>query len=494
MNDTIAAIATAQGQGGIGIIRLSGPDSEKILTAIFIPAGRSSEAASACDSPHDPPCSSEAASARKFRQAHAGWESHRMVYGHLVDGSERVDEGMAVLMRAPRSYTREDVAEIHLHGGSFLLSEGLRLCLAHGARLADPGEFTRRAFENGRLDLSRAEAVMSMIQARSREQSQVAMRQLEGGAASFVREASASLAVLQAGIAACMDYPEEVSDEEGAAPLRSGLQALIRSLNQAVDEKSTRLLYDGLHVTLFGRPNAGKSSLLNALTGEDRAIVTDIPGTTRDVVEGLLSLGGVQVHLRDTAGLRSTEDPVERLGVLRSEKALQQADVKLLLLDATEALSAEDCALLERLRPGDAVILTKSDLPPKLSEADVRHALTASFSGAEGSHPASPDLAATVPVFPVSIYSPASLDDVKQFLRQAISLREGLTITQPRHLEAVRRCVAHLRDALQTLDVAELDLVSVDLQAAQAALCEITGENATEKLLDRVFSDFCVGK
>lgn len=467
IQDTIAAIATPPGKGGIGIIRISGPDAERILKEVFCPGSHLSGASSP-DSRRD---------GSGFQ-----WETHRMIYGRLMDGEEMLDEAMAVLMRCPNSYTREDVAELQLHGNSFLLSEALQLCISHGARMAEPGEFTRRAFRNGRIDLSQAEAVMALIQSETREQQRAAIRQLEGGASSFVRGLSERLLGLQAGLTACIDYPEEISDEEGSASLRPGLESLLKDLESAVDERSSHLLYDGLHVTLFGRPNGGKSSLLNMLTGEDRAIVTSIPGTTRDVLEGSLLLDGIQIHLTDTAGLRSTEDPIERIGVARSQKAIAQADLRILILDGSEPLSPEDESHLLSLDEKDAVVINKSDLPQRTDPEQIQRIL--------------PERGGRTPkVLSVSALDETSLSPLKEFLRQSGSIHSGLSVTSPRHLSALCSASKHLRDALQSLDAhCPLDLISIDLQSAQSALCEITGESAGEKLLDRVFSTFCVGK
>ena len=321
-NDTIAAIATAPGTGGISIIRLSGPEAEKLLNKVFVPASRISEDL---------------------------FESHRMMYGRLKDGGETVDECMAVLMRAPKSYTREDVAEIHLHGGDYVVHRGLEILLREGAQLAEAGEFTRRAFLNGRIDLSQAEAVMDLISARGEQAHRAAIRQMDGGAASFIRPLSDRLYELQAGLAACIDYPEEISDEEGAGMLREGLEDLIRKLEEAIDEHASRLLHRGLQTAIIGRPNVGKSSLLNALLGEERAIVTSVPGTTRDTIRGEMTMNGIRIELTDTAGIRETDDPVERIGVERSENTWKNADLILLVMDGSAEMTEEDRHLLKDL-------------------------------------------------------------------------------------------------------------------------------------------------
>ncbi|MBO4470247.1 MAG: tRNA uridine-5-carboxymethylaminomethyl(34) synthesis GTPase MnmE [Clostridia bacterium] len=446
--DTIAAIATAPGSGGIGIIRMSGPEAEKILQRIFRPAGRDQ----------------------------AVMESHRLTYGWITDGNGILDECMAVIMRAPRSYTREDVAEIQLHGGRYVVQRVLELCLKEGARLAEAGEFTRRAFLNGRVDLSRAEAVMDMISAGGEQAHKAAVRQLNGGASSFVRSFADELYGLQAGLAACIDYPEEISDEEGTGVLKQGLEKLISELETAVDEHASRLIYQGLQVALIGRPNVGKSSILNALLGEDRAIVTNIPGTTRDTVSGEMCINGFRIVLTDTAGIRETEDPVEKIGVERSEKARQEADATLLILDGTETLNRDDRELLEHFSGKGAVVINKTDLPQAVSEETV--------------HAIRPDVCCIT----VSAKDPESMKPLRQYLAAFVEISDQLVLTQPRHLDAVKRAVQHLKDAMNTLEHYTPDVASTDLQEAQAALSEITGDSADEKLLDRIFAQFCVGK
>ena len=442
--DTIAAIATAPGQGGVGIVRISGPEAEQVLSRVFRPAKA------------------------------AALVSHMLTYGHVMDGGETVDECMAVLMRAPRSYTREDVAELQLHGGTYLCQRVLSLCLQNGARLAEPGEFTRRAFLNGRIDLSQAEAVMGLISAQGEQARRAALRQLEGGASSFIRQAAEELYDLQAGIAACIDFPEEISEEEAAVNLRPRMLALADTLDNACDERAARIVSSGLNVALCGRPNVGKSSLLNALLGEERAIVTDVPGTTRDMVTGDMTLGGSVIHLTDTAGQHDTDDPVERLGVERARRAAAQADVVLAVMDGSAAPTEDDMALLAQLKGMNAaLILNKSDLPARLSPEEA----AALLPGAK--------------VLSLSARDPASLHPLRTFLAEQAAVSDHMTLTQPRHLEAARRAALHLRQAAEA-DL--LDLATVDLQSAQAALGEITGDQVEERLLDRVFSQFCVGK
>ena len=448
-NDTIAAIATPPGTGGISIVRISGPRAEEILLRVFIPAGNTTG---------------------------APLLSHRMMYGRLTDAGETIDECMAVLMRSPKSYTREDVAEIQLHGGDHVVSRGLEICLRAGARLAEAGEFTRRAFLNGRIDLSQAEAVMDLISARGEQAHRAAIRQMNGGAASFIRPMSDKLYELQAGLAACIDYPDEISDEEGAGMLREGLQDLIKKLEEAIDEHSSRLLHRGLQVAIIGRPNVGKSSLLNAMLGEERAIVTSVPGTTRDIIRGEMVINGIRVELTDTAGIHETDDPVEQIGVERSETAWKNADLTLLVLDGSSEQTDEDKALLKNLTGEAIIVINKADLPRRFSLDELTIVR--------------PETKQVI----VSAKAPETLQPLKEELRRHAAVSDRLALTQPRQLDAARRAAEHLIDALKTLDTFSPDVAGTDLQAAQDALSEITGDRADEKLLDRVFSKFCVGK
>lgn len=448
--DTIAAIATATGQGGIAILRVSGPEAEAVLKRVFRPAKGEGEA----------------------------FPSHLLKYGHMVRGNEKVDEAMAVLMRAPRTYTREDVAEIHTHGGRIMASLALELALAAGARQAEPGEFTRRAFLNGRLDLSQAEAVMGLIAAGGRQAAKAAMRQLDGGPSQFIREVLDRLFSLMAGLEAAIDYPEEVEEAEATHSLREGILILSKKLEDACDERGVKMLEQGMDVVLCGRPNVGKSSLLNALLGEDRAIVTDVPGTTRDILTGSLEISGLPVTLSDTAGLRDTDDTVEKIGVSRAQKAMARADVVILVIDAGQPLSLEDEALL--LSPPEgafAVVLNKSDLPPMVAAEEIKK------------------LCLSAPVIALSARTGEGLAALKTYLAEKAGEPSRLALTTSRHIAAARRAAFSLRQAADSLHSnIPLDLAAVDLRDAIAALGEITGDEVEERILDEVFSQFCVGK
>ena len=449
-DDTIAAIATAAGQGGIAILRISGKDAAQILRRVF----------------------------RPLKGEIAAFPSHLMIYGHVIKNNEPMDEAMAVLMRSPRSYTREDVAEIHTHGGRMMAQLALEAVLEAGARQAEPGEFTRRAFLNGRLDLSQAEAVMGLISAGGRQAAKAAMRQLDGGPSRFIRDALDGLYVLMAGLEAAIDYPEEVEEAEATLHLREGVLALAKQLDEACNERGVKMLERGMDVVLCGRPNAGKSSLLNALLGEDRAIVTDVPGTTRDILTGSIELNGLPVRLSDTAGLRDTEDTVEKIGVDRAQKAIKVADVVILVIDAGQKLDDDDKAFLQSPPDGDfAVVLNKSDLQTYVTQKDIR------------AH------CPVVPVINLSALTGEGLSDLKAYLKEKAGEPSRLAITTSRHLAAAKRAISSLYQAADSLfHHVPLDLAAVDLRDALAALGEITGDEVEERLLDQVFSAFCVGK
>lgn len=449
MQDTIVGIATAAGEGGIAIVRISGENAVSLFEQVFVPFKRK------------PP-----------------FESHRLMAGHVIDGSDVIDEAMGVVMLAPNSYTREDVCEIHTHGGSIAATEVIRLLIRRGARPAEVGEFTRRAFMNGRIDLMQAEAVMGVISARSTAAMKAEQRQLSGGQSQFIRQAQKQLKTLLAGLEAHIDYPDEIDEAEATQGLSQGLDALINKLQKAVDEKSARIIREGLHVALCGRPNAGKSTLFNTLLGEERAIVTDIPGTTRDVLEGSFTLDGVQVLLLDTAGLRESGDAVERIGVERAQNALHQADAALLLIDASKPLTEDERQLLVAEMPCScAVLLSKQDAGDRVTTEEVE-ALTAHR-----------------PVLSISALDGIGLEAVKDYLRRFIRLPQELLLTHERHMQVAGEALGRLRQARDGLKNDQpLDLAAVDMHEALYLLGRITGDSVDEQLLDEIFSHFCVGK
>jgi len=439
-NSTIAAVATPPGKGGISIVRVSGPRAEELLGQVFRPAGNQ-----------------------------PGFPSHLLQYGHAMRGDEVIDEGMAVLMRAPRSYTREDVAEIHLHGGEYVTGALLSALWALGAVPAQPGEFTKRAFLNGRVDLSRAEAVMQLIEASGEQAARAAVRDLQGGTSAFIRGAQQELTDILSGVAAALDYPEEIDEAEALLDLLPRTRALAVRLAAACDERAARILEQGYEVAIVGRPNVGKSSLLNTLLGEERAIVTDEAGTTRDIVRGTASLGGVRVNFSDTAGIRESGHKVEQIGIRLAREAMQRADLVLVVLDQGEPLGAEDAEILvlAQTQP-HLVVLNKSDLPPR---ADLPQGLLISSRTGEG------------------------IDRLKQAIAQrAGTVGEG-ELSLLRHMQLARRASDALSEAADAMERHEpLDLAAVHLHEALYTLGEVTGEQVTDQLLDKVFSTFCVGK
>lgn len=448
-NDTIVGIATGLGAGGVAIVRLSGPEAVPLFERVF-----------------------------RARRKAPPYADHLLMLGDAVDGGAAVDECMGVAMYAPHSYTREDVCELHTHGGAAAAQAVVALCLRLGARLAEPGEFTRRAFENGRIDLSQAEAVMGVVEAASTAALRAQEALLAGGASRFIRAAQAELIGLLAGLEAHIDYPDEVSEREAAEGLLSGVERLAATLREACDERSARIVREGLRVALCGAPNAGKSTLFNALLGEERAIVTAVAGTTRDALTGTLALDGVNVCLTDTAGLRDTDDEVERIGVERARRAIRDADAVLLVLDAGRPLTPEEAAFLKQPPPCPcAVALNKGDLPPALT-AEALERLTA-----------------VRPILPCTAAKPGGAAAVRAYLRELASVPLEPTLVNARHIAAARQALERLQTARQVLaDGAPADLAAIDLQEALFLLGTVTGDEVTEGLLDEIFSRFCVGK
>ena len=448
--DTIAAIATAGGTGGIAIVRVSGSEAESILKKMFIPAVK-----------------------REY------FESHRLMYGRAVDADgEVLDEVMAVLMRAPSTYTREDVAEIHCHGGSASANAVLARALSLGARMAGPGEFTRRAFMNGRIDLARAEAVMQLIGANSEAAARASLRQLEGGVSGFVRQVSDRLKDVLALLEASTDFPEEVEEEAASEAVAASLREIAGDIRRHSDQRSARMLREGASIVLAGRPNVGKSSLMNALLNQERAIVTSIPGTTRDVLTERISIGGVVAEISDTAGRRDTQDPIERIGVDRARRAAEGADVVLIVLDAAVEMDEEDTELVKSADDRAIVCLNKSDLPPVLTAQRLNTITDAQ-------------------VLEISAQTGRGIEELMEELGRRIAVGEENNgqLTAQRHIELAHSAADSLSQAVEAIEMGmPLDTAAIDIREAMSKLSEITGENATEAVIDRVFESFCVGK
>jgi tRNA modification GTPase len=457
--DTIAAISTPLGEAGIGIVRLSGPQAYAIARCLFRP--------------------------RKPRQP---WRSHRLSLGHIVDPTGAIiDEVLLAFMGAPHTYTREDVVEINCHSGYGVLRRILDLTLAHGARLARPGEFTLRAFLSGRLDLTQAEAVLEVIQARTEAHVQVAAEHLHGRLGRRLRQVRQDLLDIAARVEAALDFPEEAGELSPAA-IQTNLEAQASFLQSLADTyEAGRLLREGLLVVIAGRPNVGKSSLLNRLLDMERAIVTEIPGTTRDLVEECITLGGVVVRFSDTAGLRPAQDRVEELGIERTRERLRQADLVLYLVDHGAPLASEDEAALSELdeRRG-LLVINKIDLALEFSEVELM-SLT------------------TWPLIKISARTGEGIPALKnEIVAQALGggLKvQGQMITQARHHQHLGQCLGYLGQAKELLVADEnndnepsWELVALELAAAIRELGDITGEEVGEAILDRIFGQFCLGK
>nr|WEZ00483.1 tRNA uridine-5-carboxymethylaminomethyl(34) synthesis GTPase MnmE [Bacillus subtilis] len=459
--DTIAAISTPMGEGAIAIVRLSGPEAIQIADRIYKgPKGKTLSSV----------------------------ESHTIHYGHIVDRtSDRVvEEVMVSVLKAPRTFTREDVIEINCHGGIVTVNQVLQLALREGARLAEPGEFTKRAFLNGRIDLSQAEAVMDLIRAKTDRAMNVAMNQMEGRLSALVRRLRSEILETLAHVEVNIDYPEYDDVEEmthqilveKATAVKKEIEALLRTSEQG------KILREGLSTVIIGRPNVGKSSLLNSLVHEaKKAIVTDIPGTTRDVIEEYVNVRGVPLRLVDTAGIRETEDIVERIGVERSRQVLKEADLILLVLNYSEELSEEDVKLFEAVEGMDViVILNKTDLEAKIDTERVR------------------ELANGRPVVTTSLLKEEGINDLEEaiqslFYTGAIESGDLTYVSNTRHISILQQAKRAIEDALSGIEQdVPIDMVQIDLTRCWELLGEIIGDSVHESLIDQLFSQFCLGK
>lgn len=457
--DTIAAISTPPGEGAISIVRLSGEQAISIADAVF----------------------------QSGKKKLIDVSSHTIHYGHIFDPEkyQMMDEVMVSIMRKPKTFTREDVVEINCHGGIVVVNQILQLVLRQGARLAEPGEFTKRAFLNGRVDLSQAEAVMDLIRAKTDKAMNLAINQLDGNLSRLIRQLRQEILETLAQVEVNIDYPEYDDVEElttrllleKANQVQKQIQALLQTAQQG------KILREGLSTAIIGRPNVGKSSLLNHLLREEKAIVTDIAGTTRDVIEEYVNVRGVPLKLVDTAGIRETEDIVEKIGVERSRKALSEADLILLVLNQSESLTPEDKQLLAITSGNKRIILlNKTDLPSRINQEDLVPYLE------------------NEPAFPISVLTSEGLDQLEQaiadlFFGGNTGDKDASYLSNTRHIALLEKAEHSLAEVIQGIESGmPVDLVQIDMTRCWDYLGEIVGDSVQDELITQLFSQFCLGK
>ncbi|ANZ57552.1 tRNA uridine-5-carboxymethylaminomethyl(34) synthesis GTPase MnmE [Fructilactobacillus lindneri] len=457
--DTIAAVSTPAGVGGISIVRISGSDALKIAQKIY--------------------------RGKQLDQV----TTDTINYGHIIDpanDNSEVDEVMVSVMRAPKTYTKEDIIEINCHGGIQVTNKVLQIVLRNGARMAEPGEFTKRAFLNGRIDLSQSEAVMDLIDAKTDEARKAALNQLDGNLSAVIKKLRQKIVDLLANVEVNIDYPEYDGAEEVTSKLMLERAREIKTdINHLLDTaQQGKVLRDGLNTAIVGRPNVGKSSLLNRLLHEEKAIVTDVPGTTRDVLDEYVNVAGVPLHLVDTAGIRDTEDKVEKIGVGRSRDAIKQSDLVLLVLNANEPLTDEDRELLDLTQNNKRIILlNKTDLDEHLDITELKQ----NYGASE-----------IIKTSAIAENGTKSLEDTisKLFFTKGIaSTQNDVMVTNARHISLLQQAL----DSVQTvIDGVEsglpVDIAQIDLHSAWDYLGEITGDSYDDELMDQLFEKFCIGK
>ena len=452
--DTIAAISTPRGEGGIGIIRISGDKSFEILDKIF-----------------------------NTKNPNRDLGFYKFNYGFIHDNGKIVDEVMAVRMKAPKTYTCEDVVEINCHGGHLISEKVLELVLKNGAKHAEQGEFTKRAFMNGRIDLSQAEAVMDIIQGKTEKSISLSLEQLRGDLRDKIGSFKKALLDVTAHVNVVLDYPEEGIDDPLPSNLRENLENVYAEADRLISSYDKgKKIKEGIKTVIAGKPNVGKSTLLNSLLKEERAIVTHIPGTTRDVIEEIINIKGIPLVLTDTPGIRKTEDIVEKIGVEKSKKFIENADLVLLVLDASRELESEDREVIQEIQNNNKktiVLLNKIDLERKIELDEF---------GLEN-------------ILEISAKDNIGIEDMEERIYSYIveekveDSSEKLIITNIRHKTALEKTKDAIRNIFETIDAGmPMDLISVDLKEALDSLSEITGEISSEDILDHVFGNFCVGK
>lgn len=454
--DTIAAVATSIGEAGVSIIRVSGDKAREIVDKIFV---------------------------AKNGKSLMDMKTYTMRYGHIIDENKNlIDEVIVSFMKGPRSFTAEDTVEINCHGGLVVTNSVLKSVFKAGARLAEPGEFTKRAFLNGRIDLSQAEAVIDIINAKTELSAKSALMQSKGKISIEINELRGKLLGVIAHIEATVDYPEddleEVTAENGVIELKDVLNEVNRLLESAEEGKIIR---EGLKTVIVGKPNVGKSSLLNALLMETRAIVTDVPGTTRDVIEEYINIDGIPIQIVDTAGIRETEDIVEKIGVEKSKEKIEEADLVILMLDRSRQLDDEDKEIIEYIKDKKyVVLLNKCDLEGSMNEAELKNLKPES-------------------IIRTSAKNSDGLKELKNlikdmFFKGEVSA-EDVYVTNNRHKEALYNAKSNIESAIDTLNMTfAIDLASIDLRSAWTNLGQITGESLQEDIIDKIFAEFCLGK
>lgn len=456
--DTIASISTPMGEGAIAIVRLSGDDAISIADKLYKGKHQLSDVA-----------------------------SHTINYGHIIDpaSNEIIEEVMVAVMRAPRTYTREDIVEINCHGGIMTVNRVLELALTNGARLAEPGEFTKRAFLNGRIDLSQAEATMDFIRSKTDRASRVAMQQIEGRLSLLIKGLRQSILEILAQVEVNIDYPEYDDVEEAtntflmeeARKIEGSITNLLQTANQG------KILREGLSTVIVGKPNVGKSSMLNNLIQDNKAIVTEIAGTTRDVLEEYVNVRGVPLRLVDTAGIRETEDIVEKIGVERSREALKKADLILYVLNNNEILTEEDYKLAEIIKNEDViVIINKTDLETKLDLEEVK------------------TMVGNAPIVRTSMLSQQGIEELEEQIRTLffageVSNQDMTYVSNARHISLLKSAKTSIGDAISAAELGvPVDMIQIDLIKTWELLGEVIGESVDDGLIDQLFSQFCLGK
>lgn len=456
---TIAAISSAVGEAGIGIVRMSGKNSLHILEKLFI---------------------------KKNKEEQLAMENRKLTYGHIVnpmDGSI-VDEVLVVYMKSPYTYTREDIVEIYCHGGAISVKKILELLLENGARLAEPGEFTKRAFLNGRLDLSQAEAVIDLIRAKTDKGYDVSLNQLEGSLSSEIKKIQNILLNMIAHIEVSIDFPEEDIEEVTYDELKVNANVVLEDIEKLLNTAERgKILREGLNTVILGKPNVGKSSLLNAILRQNRAIVTDVPGTTRDIIEEYVNVDGIPLKIVDTAGIRDTEDLVEKIGVDRAKEVVEDADLIIGIFDASRELTDDDKEIIELIKERKSIVLlNKTDLPNVYNSDDLakilrnKKIINTAIAKGEGIE----ELEKTI---------------VDMFYSGDVEVKDEVMVTKLRHKDQLLKAKKNIVDAINGIELnVPLDCIEVDVKNCWTNLGEISGDTVSEDIIDKVFSEFCIGK